>query len=437
MKKLLAMLLALLLISPAAMAGPVAMITPEPAPSYDVTLIPSQEEVRVYAEPDMDAKIVGYIMTGGQQQVYVLGERNEWYYVGFTTTYGTSYGWIHTSFFHSGETPTAVPTATPAPEESFWCEASYVVNAGAGYRLNLRSSPAADASSMGKYYTGTPLLLTGRVSSSYAQVQIGTQTGWMDVRFLITRDEYRRPGITLQERLLSMDDPSVETPVVTVQSSSGGAAFRSEPSASASRLGWYDNGTEVLILGVRSDEWYHVVIGEQTGFMAASVLSANYPFQYGTDSDNPALNSSIGSNVGLMYVAGLKSGGQLALCAQASYSSKVLGRFYAGTPVSVVSYTRTGWAYVCIGQLEGYMDMSFLSTAIPHQTGKRCEIRNSHGTGMNLRALPTTAGELIGFYPNYTEVIVLGDVEDGWCYVQVGENSGYMLGSRLKEKKTP
>lgn len=420
MKKLLTMLLALMLLSPCALASDVAWITPEPTPTFDVTLIPTDDEVKVYEKPDMTAKIVGYIIAGGRQQVYVLGQQDEWYYVGFTTTYGMSYGWIHTSYFQPTRTAEPLPAVTPLPTDPPITETTWVVNAGQGYRLNLRSAPAADAPSLGKYYTGTPVVLTGSIIGSYAEVEIEPATGWMDVRFLLTTTEA----------------PAAETPVVTVQNNSGGAILRGGPSTSSSRLGWYENGTETLILGVRSDDWYHVVIGGQVGFMSASVLSANYPFLYGTDSDNPALNSSISSQVGLMYVAGLKNGGQLALCSQASYSSRVLGRFYAGTPVSVVSYTRTGWAYVCIGKLEGYMDMSFLSTAIPHQAGVRCEIRNSHGTGLNLRALPTTSGELIAFFPNYTEVTVLGDVDDGWCYVQVGENSGYMLRSRLKEKTT-
>lgn len=431
------MLLVLMMISPAATAGSLHWITPEPAPSFDVTLIPSEEEVRVYEQPDMSARIVGYISTGGAQQVYVLGQQGEWYYTGFSTTYGMSYGWIHMSCFQSARTESPAPTVTPQPTATTWYDQTYVVNASNGYRLNLRSAPAAGASSLGKYYTGTPVQFTGKTSGSYAEVEIGSLSGWMDIRFLYTTEQLWQPHIPLQEQLAAMQDPIAETPVVAVDNAGSGATLRSAPSSASSRIGWYENGTEVLILGVGSSDWYHVVVGDQLGFMAASVLSANYPFQYGTDSDNPALNSSIGSSIGLMYIAGLKSGGQLALQAQASYSGKVLGRFYAGTPVSVVSYTRTGWAYVCIGELEGYMDMSFLSTAIPHQAGIRCEIRNAHGTGMNLRALPTTAGELIGFYPNYTVVTVLGDVADGWCYVQVGENSGYMLGSRLKEITAP
>ena len=49
--------------------------------------------------------------------------------------------------------------------------------------------------------------------------------------------------------------------------------------------------------------------------------------------------------------------------------------------------------------------------------------------------MPSTGGEILAFLPNYTEVTVLGELSDGWCYIQYGEVFGYMLGTYLQTTK--
>ena len=116
-------------------------------------------------------------------------------------------------------------------------------------------------------------------------------------------------------------------------------------------------------------------------------------------------------------------------------SAKSLGLFYTGTPVTVLSYTRDGWAYVRIGQTEGYMDADYLAPNAPTQHGAEYVVRNSRATGLNLRALPSTGGELLDFAPNYATLTVLGELSDGWCYVEYNGKTGYMLGDYLRKAK--
>jgi len=312
-------------------------------------------------------------------------------------------------------TPPATPT--PAPNEPVVYKGGtqgWIVNQQEGYRLNLRSDPAATAKSIGKYFTGTPLLFTGNQRDGFVQVLLaGTTFGWLDERFVTA-------------------DPLAfvpETPQTTVHNPGSGAALRSGPSTSQSRIGWYAHGTAVTVLGVQSDGWHHVDVAGQVGYMAPSVLSGTFPYDNGLDSD--AITHANTATLE-MYINTRSSGGRLHLRRSPSVSAKSLGLFYTGTPVTVLSYTRDGWAYVRIGQTEGYMDANYLTSARPTQYGAMHTVRNSRATGLNLRALPSTGGELIAFAPNYATLTVLGELSDGWCYVEYDGNLGYMMGTYLK-----
>lgn len=75
-----------------------------------------------------------------------------------------------------------------------------------------------------------------------------------------------------------------------------------------------------------------------------------------------------------------------------------------------------------IGSLEGYMEARYLllnakinsvASAMPTLT-----IRNSSGTGLNLRENPVKSSETLGLYSNGTSVQVLG-LSENWYHVQV------------------
>lgn len=380
--------------------------TTTPLPGY--TLRASPDEIRVFATRSMKANIVGYIIPGGSQKVQVLSVTGEWCCISFSSAYGTSYGYVPLSCFDVAPKP----TPTPVPQISYPAgTAAWVQNIDSGYRLNLRTEPRITADSLGKYYTGTPVTLTGQSENGFLQVLLaGTTLGWMDAR------------------CLTIDALSFvpETPQVLVQGT--GATLRSGPSSSYNRIGWHAKGTAVIVLGVRADGWYHVQVNETVGYMAASVLSGNFPFEYGMDSDNQLLTSGNTDQSSVFYINTRTSGGQLHLRKSASSSSKSLGLFYTGTPLTIISYTRTGWAFVRIGQTEGYMAADYLTLTKPTQYGDARIIRNRRATGLNLRSTPSTGGALLAFAPNYSEIILLGELSDGWCYVDYNGMLGYMLG---------
>ncbi len=416
MKKFYAALLCLvLLVSGTALASGVTLLTPVPAASPDLVLRPSADEVKAYESPSLNAKIAGYIIPGSRtQKVNVLYGQGSWYYVSFTSIYGVSYGWIPASCFMSAATSTPVPTPTPSPTPALsgsW----YVTTNVSGNRLNLRTQPSQTASSLGKYYAGTPVQPTGRTSNGYYQVRVGTLTGWMDARYL-TSNPYALTS---------------ELPQVTVNNPGSGLNLRLGPSTGYQKVAWLPHGTAVTVLGIRQDGWYHVMALHYQGFVSSEYLSRTFSWQYG-DSD-----AASGNVIATLVVANGGSDNQscLHLRKEPSTYAESLGLFYGGTVVEVLSYTRTGWAQVRIGQVSGYMDMRYLGqlgTATLY--GDERVISNPYGTGLNLRTLPSTQGEVLLLCPNGATVTVLGELKSGWSYVQVGNAFGYMTTERLVKR---
>lgn len=415
MKRFFALVTALCLIFlslPALADFPVATLAP--LPGY--TLQSTGEDIIVFAIMSKKANIAGMISPGDEASVHVLAVDGEWCYISFPSGGETRYGYLPLSSF---DQPVAA-TPTPEPEVPLY-EAgtpAWVLNSAEGYRVNLREEPSYSAKSLGKYYTGTPIILTGQILNGYAEVLLADSImGWLDIRFLTTDASALVP----------------EIPMVTIRNPGSGATLRSGPGSTYDRLGWYTHESLVTVLGVRADGWYHVAVDGLTGYVSEALLSGTFPYSYGMDSDNPALTANMADSTAVYHINTRSSGGQLNLRQSASTAAKSLGLFYTGTPLTVLSYTRTGWAYVRIGCVDGYIDADYLSPTPPTRYGETRIIRNSRATGLNLRSMPSTGGEVLDFAPNYSHVTVLGDLSDGWCYVEYNGTLGYMLGSTLEK----
>lgn len=414
MKRFFALTLALFLMIlslPALADFPVATLAP--LPGY--TLRAADEDIIVFAIMSKKANIAGVINPDSTADVHVLSVEGEWCYISFPSGSETRYGYLPLAYFDQP----ASATPTPAPESPLY-EAgtqAWVLNSAEGYRISLREQPAYTAKSLGKYYTGTPLILTGQVQGGFSEVLLAdTLMGWLDLRFITTDASALVP----------------ETPMVAIKNPNGGATLRSGPDSTSDRLGWFAHESLVTVLGVRADGWYHVTADGLTGYISEGLLSGTFPYGYGTDSDNPALTDNMADGTAVYYINTRSAGSQLNLRKSASTSAKSLGLFYTGTPLTVLSYTRSGWAYVRIGCTEGYIDADYLTATTPTRYGEVRTIRNARATGLNLRTMPSTGGDLLDFAPNYSTVTVLGDLSDGWCYVEYNGQLGYMLGNALE-----
>ena len=140
----------------------------------------------------------------------------------------------------------------------------------------------------------------------------------------------------------------------------------------------------------------------------------------------------------IMYVRTGNSG-RLNLRALPSTQSESLGLFANGTAVTV-DYTSGEWAYVNISGKRGFMLLSCLTTTVPsggspvvtptntpaHTENTTMYVSTGNSGGLNLRANNSRSAKSLGVYANGTQLTVLGRA-DGWAYVSVNGNLGYMM----------
>ena len=128
---------------------------------------------------------------------------------------------------------------------------------------------------------------------------------------------------------------------------------------------------------------------------------------------------------------------RLNLRKQPKASATSLGKYYNGCVVALLSDESNGWIHVRIGNLEDYMDTRYLlldagvnsvASAMPTVT-----IRNSSGTGLNLRETPSKNSVILNLYSNGTSVQVLGLSED-WYHVQVDGKTGFMISDGFSDR---
>ncbi|MDO5300506.1 MAG: SH3 domain-containing protein [Clostridia bacterium] len=129
------------------------------------------------------------------------------------------------------------------------------------------------------------------------------------------------------------------------------------------------------------------------------------------------------------------SSDRLNLRTEPSQSAPTLGKYYNGTYPEALSDEKDGWVKVRIFGLEGYMMTEYLVYPDQLQAGAATvptvKIRNSGGSGLNLRKAQSTNSSSLGLYQNGSTVRVFG-VSETWCHVQTEDgNVGFMLRERL------
>ncbi len=117
---------------------------------------------------------------------------------------------------------------------------------------------------------------------------------------------------------------------------------------------------------------------------------------------------------------------RLHLRARPDREAKSLGKYYSGTPVEILGYPNEIWAHVRIGTREGYMLRAYLAAdAIAVAAPPIVTIRNTSGTGLNLRAAPESKGKIIRLIENGERVTVLG-VTKNYLHVRAGADTGFI-----------
>lgn len=151
-------------------------------------------------------------------------------------------------------------------------EVATVNNPDAKDRLHLRTKAYGSAKSMGKYYNGTIVVLLpdNQKDAEWSHVRIGDIEGYMESRYLAFGDEAAQ----------------VESaqPEVTIENQTGkGLNLRSGQSIDSDVICLLENGTQATVLGVL-ENWLHVQVGYDTGYIRITGTNPRVPYTYGTPS---------------------------------------------------------------------------------------------------------------------------------------------------------
>ncbi len=278
-------------------------------------------------------------------------------------------------------------------------------------RLHMRTEPSTSATSLGKYYNGTPAtVLDWNVKDGWVKVGIGYAG---DVN---GREAYQLEGYMMRQYLTSVFDGAadrVASAMPEYYSSSSSWELYQKPDKNASSA-TYGFGEQIRLMGF-TDTWWHIAVMRNGDIYKSGFIPAN---------------SRMASSTAVVNNPNPKD--RLHLRTSAGANAASLGKYYNGVKVQVLSFHMDGaWARVRIGKTEGYMMTEFLAlgedankvkTAIP-------TVRLTTDK-VNLRETAGYSGRILGQYALGTGVKVWG-VGETWLHVEVNGKTGYMLASML------
>lgn len=129
------------------------------------------------------------------------------------------------------------------------------VNAPSG-KLHLRAAPSASGESLGLYFTGTQVAVTGDMQSGFFPVRVGAESGYMHADYLAMGDAARA--------VASVQPIGMATP-------KAGARLRSGPSTTCDTLDVIAQGEVFTVLGETKNHWYCAEYAGRRGYVSAEV----------------------------------------------------------------------------------------------------------------------------------------------------------------------
>lgn len=131
------------------------------------------------------------------------------------------------------------------------------VAGGSADRVHLRAECSTQGTSMGLYFTGTPVEVTGDAGNGWSAVVIGTQNGYMMTRYL--------SGTPV--------DSLMPTGIISPRNAGSRVNLRGEPIADAPVLGTLKDGAAVRVYGETKGGWYFVDAGGRQGYIKNTLVT--------------------------------------------------------------------------------------------------------------------------------------------------------------------
>ena len=142
------------------------------------------------------------------------------------------------------------------------CAQAAVVNNGSdpASRLNMRTAPGTDASSLGRFSSGTPVEIIADAGNGWSEVRIG---GGMNSLHGYMKTEFLSGSAPVDAR----ESRKVASPYGTPS-----VVLRDRPGNSYNAVAMLPVGTQVTVIGVSGDFYYVQIQDASVGCLASSEL---------------------------------------------------------------------------------------------------------------------------------------------------------------------
>ena len=193
------------------------------------------------------------------------------------------------------------------------------------------------------------------------------------------------------------------------------------------KLGALKTGSKAAVIGKESDGWSFVLGKSASGDAIYGYVRLDGSGEIGTppDVDN---DSSSTENVTGWY-GRVTTSGTLNIRDKASTSGAILGELDSGT--EIVIFAEEGNWYKMKGEatsgtnVVGYVSADYVAVLY---NGEVINIDDN----LNVRAQPSTSGEIVGKLKNGTKLTVVGDALNNWYNIETDDITGYCSADYIK-----
>ncbi len=191
--------------------------------------------------------------------------------------------------------------------------------------------------------------------------------------------------------------------------------LRSDGSSSSRLLGTYSQGTWLEIVGSRNNFYSVITPDGRRGYMSKNFI-----------------NQGPQNRTQIAIVDNTGGGRFLNFRQQPDYNARVLGIFYDGVPLYVLSYDFYGWIKVQINGQIGYVSADYVRYYEGLASSTVATIKTPNNTAMNLRSGPGDQYGVVRQVAGDRYVMVLGK-GSGWWKVSIDGQVGFMNSNFLVE----
>ena len=401
-----------------------------------VALSDESQTLNLRAAPTLGSAVLARLRHG--QTLTVLERYESWTYV----RSGTLEGYVSNDYIVYDADGGAAQPEQPPQTGTEGAQTAIVLPADG---LNLRAQASRTSGVIMTLPQGTMLTVTGEAVGDMLPVALGSLTGYVASEYVFVTDEVLATPSPAPGAGGGGEADAPQGARYATVTASGGLKLREEPHTGARTLTTMPMGATVEITGEAVSGFYPVRYGEMTGYASASYLNADaqgtpIPIPTATPAPAPTQAPQTGAT-GRTGTVSAPSG--LNLRAEPSASARLVATLGYGVSVSVTGEAVNGFYPVRVGTLAGYVSAEYVrfdaQTAAPtpaptaaptaapadaEESAYRVVVES--GNGLNLRARPDTAGDVLYVLPYGMVLTVLGEAENGFLHVRWAGYEGYV-----------